>query len=96
MLVSGVARPPAQKRRQPQKEIVRPRKKECTNAFENILNTEMEKLQKDKYEYTYFKCMECVDHNLKPKQVCNKCSKCGRNFDDKGMCENIPAYPGMH
>ena len=94
MLVSGVARPPAQKRRQPQKEIVRPRKKESTNTFDNILNTEMEKLQQDKY--TYFRCMQCVEPNLQPKQKCKKCSKCGRTFDDEGICENIPAYPGMH
>ena len=94
MLVSGVVRTPAQKKRQPQKEIVRLRKNECTNAFENILNTEMEKLQQDKY--TYFRCMDCVEPNLQPKQLCKKCSKCGRNFDDEGRCENIPAYPGMH
>ena len=94
MLVSGVVRTQAQKKRQPQKEIVRPRKKESTNTFDNILNTEMEKLKQDKY--TYFRCMQCVEPNLQPKQKCKKCSKCGRKFDDNGICENIPAYPGMH
>lgn len=46
--------------------------------------------------YTYFKCMECVYGQVKPKEICIKCGKCGREFEDDGICKNIPAHPGLH
>lgn len=61
-------------------------------SFSEILMMEQKKLD----NYTYFKCMECVYGPVKPKEICIKCGKCGREFEDDGICKNIPAHPGLH
>ena len=45
---------------------------------------------------------KCNKHGIEVREVdrfypsSKKCSKCGRTFNDEVLCENIPAYPGMH
>ena len=73
------------------------RRSSRNSGFDRILEYEEQKIaDKKEDEHIYYKCMECVEPNLQPKQLCKKCSKCGRTFDDEGICENIPAFPGMH